>query len=315
MNKREKILAAAVLAVLVLLGTKTLVGKHRGLVETRRSDLETAQRKLEEAKVQLRRGERAVRRLAAWQDQSLPPQREVAQSLYRTWLLDACKQAGLAVDDIQPSQRLLSSAAQTAIGYTVTARGSVKAAVTLLYEFYRSTMLHQITRLQVRPSGDPSQLSVTLSVEALILPGATHEDQLPTGDSDRLAKESLEVYIESIDGRNLVAVYRPPRPDPPPQTARQERPPPPQFDAAKHAYVTGIVQVDGRLQAWITVRTTGEVLRLFEGDAVKVGLLDGHIVSIGPRMIVLECDDKQLQVSLGENLRDGKAIGEPGEPS
>jgi hypothetical protein len=314
MTQREKILAAVVLAVLLLLGSKGLWGRYRDLVDQRQQELHTAQQQLADANVGLRRGQRALERLAAWQRQSLPADRESARSLYRTWLVERCEQAGLAVDDVQPSQRSISTAAQTAIGYTLIARGTVKSTITLLYEFYRSTMLHQITRLQIRPAGDASQLSVTLTVEALILPGATHAEQLPTGVSDRLAKASVEEYIESIVGRNLVAVYRPPRPDPPPRTAGQERPPP-QFDAAKHAYVTGIVQVNGRLQAWITVRTTGEVLRLFEGDALKVGLLDGHIVSIAPRMIVLECDDKQLQVSLGENLRDGKAIGEPGEPS
>jgi hypothetical protein len=91
-------------------------------------------------------------------------------------------------------------------------------------------------------------------------------------------------------------------------TTAAARPEPPAFDDAKHAYVTGIVQVDGRLQAWITVRTTGEVLRLFEGDPVKVGLLEGKIVAIGPRMLVLESGEEQTRVELGKNLREGKAL-------
>jgi hypothetical protein len=92
----------------------------------------------------------------------------------------------------------------------------------------------------------------------------------------------------------------------PPPGGAQAALPKPKFDAAKHAYFTGTVQVDGRFQAWITVRTTGEVLRLFEGDAVKVGLLDGKVVSIEPRLIVVKCDDEELRVELGHNLRDGK---------
>ena len=311
MNQREKVLAAVVLAVLVLLGGKGLWGRYRALVAQRHSNLQSARDQLAAAKVQLRRGQRATERLERWQQQSLPADRELARSLYRTWLLERCAQAGLAVDNIESTQRALSTASQTAIGYSIAARGTLKATITLLYEFYRSTMLHQITRLQLRPAGDAGQLNVTFSVEALILPGATVEVELPTGVSDRLVRANVDEYVEGIAGRNLLAVYRPPRAGPPP-TARQERPPPPKFDDAKFAHVTGIVQVDGRLQAWITVRTTGEVLRLFEGDAVKVGLFEGHIVSIGPRMIVLECDDEQLQVNLGENLRDGKTVGEQG---
>ena len=304
---------AAVLAVLVLWGGTRMWGRYTASLTAKHADLDAARERLLDASLALRRGQRAVDRLDAWQQRSLPANREVAQSLYRTWLLDQCKQAGLVVDDIQPNQRTISSATQTAVGYTITARGTVEAATRFLYDFYRSTMLHQITRLQLRPAGNASQLNVTITTEALILAGATHEDRLPAGVSDRLAKASVEEYLQSIDGRNLLAVYRPPRPEPPPQGARQDRPPPPQFDAAKHAYVTGIVQVDGRLQAWITVRTTGEVLRLFEGDAVKVGLLEGHVVSIAPRMIVIEFDDQQLQVNLGDNLRDGKAAGETKE--
>ena len=88
---------------------------------------------------------------------------------------------------------------------------------------------------------------------------------------------------------------------PPPGAARAASPKP-EFDDAMHAYFTATIQVDGRYQAWIHVRTTGETLRLFEGDAVKVGLFDGKIVSIEPRMLVVKCNDEELHVELGHNL-------------
>ncbi len=39
---------------------------------------------------------------------------------------------------------------------------------------------------------------------------------------------------------------------------------------------------------------------------MKVGLLDGKIVSIEPRAIVVMSGDKELRVELGHNLRDSK---------
>ena len=91
------------------------------------------------------------RRLEAWQKQSLPADRDVAQTLYREWLRAKCSDAGVTLDDIQTDQRTTRTEAYTTIGYTITAHGSLKAVTSLLYNFYRSTVLQQITRLVTVP--------------------------------------------------------------------------------------------------------------------------------------------------------------------
>jgi len=312
MTNREKILAAGVLGLLILLGVRTLLGRHAVLVDQRQAQLLAAKMQLLDAETALARGHQAVKMLEAWQDQSLPADRDVATSLYRSWLLERCKSAGLSVDDVNPDVRSARTAAFSSVGYVVEARGSLSSVASLLYEFYRSNLLQQITRLRLRPSTDPGQLSVSLRVEALILPGATLTDKLPDGTSDRLALASVDAYRQKLADRNVFVAYTPPRAAPPTNVVR-DRPAPPPFDAAKHAYVTGIVQTGGRLQAWITVRTTGEVLRLFEGDELKVGLLEGRVMSIAPRMVVFEAGDEQFQVELGHSLREeDKETGRPG---
>lgn len=302
MTKRERILAVAVLALLVLVGAKSLLGRHGDLVDRRQSQLYDAKRQLADAEMALARGRQAVKQLEAWQERSLPADREVATSLYRSWLLEKCKAAGLAVDDVSPDLRTTRTAAFTPIGYVVEGRGTLGSVASLLYEFYQSPQLQQITRLRLRPSADASQVDVSLRVEALILPGATHTDTLAQGHSDRLALASLEEYRNNLVDRNLFAAYQPPRPERPVQVAQYEAQP--KFDDAQHAYVTGIIESEGKLQAWITVRTTGEVLRLSEGDELKVGLLEGRIVSIGPRALVLQTGDEKVQVKLGHSLRE-----------
>lgn len=302
---REKILAAAVLGLLLVWGGSKLWGRYNDSLAAKRSELITARERLEDAKFALEKGRIAKKQLDGWQARSLPADREVAQSAYRVWLETSFKQAGMTIDDIQPSQRLAPAAGYSAIGCTVTARGSLKSLTAFLREFYRSALLQQITRLQLRPATDPKLINITLQTEALVLAGTASEG-IPTEVVKRPKKPTAAEYAESIGGRNLFSVYTPPRPVLPPGVAGVA-PPKPEFDDAKHAYFTATIQVDGRYQAWIHVRTTGEILRLFAGDAVKVGLFDGKIVSIEPRLMVVKCNDEELRVELGHNLREGKA--------
>jgi len=304
MTRREATLAAVVLGMLVLWGGYYTLGAHREKVDARQSELFAAQAQLSGARLTIARGREAIHRLESWQDRSLPEDREVAQSLYRDWLLGQLNDAGLTVDNVKPDQRTPRTTAYRSIGYAVEAHGNLEAVTRFLHAFYTSGMLQQITRLRLQPSPGSSQLGVMLSVEGLIIPGATHTDSLPKVAADPSAA-GLDEYEQSIVGRNVFAVYTPPRPKREP-IVRSEPSPPPKFDDAEQAYVTAIVQTGPRLQAWITVRTTGEVLRLFEGDDVKVGLLEGQIVSISARSLILQTGDKRTQIELGHNLRDGR---------
>ena len=68
------------------------------------------------------------------------------------------------------------------------------------------------------------------------------------------------------------------------------------------------------MQAWINVRTTGETLRVHEGDDVKVGALKGKVESIEPRLLVIKTDDeKPLRVQLGHSLREEEKEEPEGE--
>ena len=143
---------------------------------------------------------------------------------------------------MNPDARSARTSAFSSIGFVVEARGSLASVVSLLYEFYQSAQLQQITRLRLRPSTDPAQLAVTLRVEALILPGATNTDKLPEGTSDRLALASVDEYRKELVDRNLFAVVLAPAGRATGGQRGADQPPaPPPFDAAKYAYVTGIV--------------------------------------------------------------------------
>jgi hypothetical protein len=314
MNRREKILAGVVLSLGALYLGNIWFGKYTTAVSARRSAVQDAQSRLADVNLSLAQGRSAVQQLEEWQTRSLPDNRERALSLYKAWLLAKAKEAGLAVDDIKPAARSTSSAAYGTIGYQIDATGSLSSVVALLYEFYRSPLLHQITRLRLTRNTASSQLQVGLEVEALSLNGAIATDKLPEGDSKRLKLTSLEAYQKSLTERDLANIYTPPRP-PRPAVAKRESSAPPKFDDAEHAYFTAAVGNGQRMQAWINVRTTGETLRLGVGDPLKVGTLEGEVVSVDPRRLVFKSGEKTLSIALGQSLRAGKELGSLGAPS
>jgi hypothetical protein len=306
-SKREKLLAGAVVVLIALFGARYLYGRYDRALSQRGSELSAAQDELATAKMQLTQGQRAVQQMEGWHERSLPANREKALSLYKAWLLAKASKAGLAVDDISPTIAR-RTANLSSIGYQIKATGNLASVIAMLYEFYNSQILHQVGQLQLmRPPGS-TQLQVTFQAEALILPGANATDSLPEGESKRLKLESLAEYQKSLGGRELVAVYTPPRPV---ETVKAA-PKPPEFDDAEQAYFSGAVSNGNGMQAWINVRTTGETLHLSAGDPVKVGALEGQIVSIEPRFLVWQSGDKKFRVPLGESLRKGKELAADG---
>jgi hypothetical protein len=191
------------------------------------------------------------------------------------------------------------------VGYTLAADASLTEVVRLLYEIYSVNHLHRVTKLEVALPKAGSSLSLVMQIERLMLPGATSIDKLSTVKSDRLDLADLAAYEKSIVGRNLFAEYKPP--PPPVQERRVESPrppPPPAFDKAKHATVTGIVEQNDEPQLWVRVKTTGELLKLSEGEEFTIGDMKCVVVRINTRDAELATGDKHFVVRLQDNLRD-----------
>jgi hypothetical protein len=313
-NRRERMLAAAVLLLVVALTGNWLYGNYREALDARNTAVTEAQKQLFAVNRKLAQGRAAMRQLQDWQTRSLPADRETAITLYKSWLLEKAKEAGLEVNDINPISRPSASTAYISIGYQIKANGSLSSVAAMLYEFYRSPQLHQVTKLQLSRPQSSSQTDVMLDVEALSLPGAVSTDKLPEGESKRLKLASLDEYQKSLGERDLVSVYTPPRPPTPPGERRTASAPP-KFDESEHARFSGAVGSGNTSQAWITVLTTGETLHLAAGDPLKVGALEGQIVSVEQRSLIFESDGKKFRVALGQTLRAGKELKTNGEAS
>jgi len=311
MTNREKMLAAGVIVVVGGFGVQKLHTRFQGAVDARVAQVQEAKIKLNDVNFTVAQGTRAMEQAEAWQKRSLPSDREKALTLYKAWLMAKAKDAGLVVSDIKMAPRSMTSTSFDTIGYQITATGTLPTVTAMLYEFYRSPQLHQITKLQVgRPPGSP-EMQVLLDVEALSIPRADATDTLPEGDSKRLRLASLAEYQTSLGERDLAKAYTPPRPPAPPVTKRNPTAPE-KFDDAEQAHFTAALSNGDKWQAWINVRTTGETLHVGTGDPVKVGELEGQIISIESNALVVKIGEKTYRVPLGESLRKGKEISVAG---
>ncbi len=310
LNKRERILAAVTGALLLLFVGKFLFSAVSGRLNLLHARRDALLAEVQKKKARVARGRRATARTSDWQRRSLPVDREMARSLYQNWLLELVDKVKLDHARVESGEARSRRDIYWRLSFTIRGQGSLEQLTQLLWDFYSAGHLQQIRRLSIKPIEDSSKLDLTLSIEALSLPGADSRDKLSAERPARPLPGKLADYRKSIVQRNLFGSYVPPPPpvstkpkDPPP-------PPPPSFDHTKYAVVTAILAVGGRRQVWIKTRTTDEQFELFEGDTFKVGSVECKVARIGQSEVEIEIDGSRRRVGLGGNLRDGVEVPE-----
>lgn len=314
MSEREKKLGLMVLAVLLLFGGKMGWDRYQSSLQAKRVALSSAEQDLRDVELQLAKAEFAAKQVRQWEEQSLPQTKSVAQSQYRSWLIDQLEAANLSYRDVAPTGTgSRASGAYEGLPFNIEAQGNLSAIVKFLYSFYRSNTLHKITLLSIRPALSGNDLQVTINVEALVIPTTLRKEGMPEGDSKRLAAASVDHYLKSIIARNPFVAYKapPPKVVERPRETRQPPPTPPPFDESSQARLTGIVQAGPELQAWVKVLTTNENLRLVAGDELKVGKFAGKVVEVRPQQMIIEVEGERQIIPLGKFLREG--VTEEGE--
>ncbi|HEY1068585.1 MAG TPA: hypothetical protein VGE52_20845 [Pirellulales bacterium] len=325
MKSSEKILLGAVGLLVGGLGLQYGWNELQSLYETRRDRIAAIEEEISGKKMVIFQGERALRKMSAWEAAALPAEVERADSLYQSWLLGVVKNAKLTQATVDPG-RAVTVARTTrerkreevyqALPFTLRARGTLEQLTRFLYDFHRAPHLQQVKRISAKPVEPPGTLDLQMVVEALALPGADRVDRLAEGNSDRLAGTTVDDFVKPITQRNLFAPYVAPPPPPPPrppvvaEAPRPAPPRPPSFDEAKFAVVTGVVQVDDAAEAWILVRTSGKTLRLRAGESFEIGQAKGKITEVGSEDLVVEFADGRRLVGVGESLREGVKLGE-----
>lgn len=314
MQKRERWLATIAGVLLLLAAGQFLYGTVQAAFDERHARLNDFEKEAGDKQAMIARGQRARGRLKEWQRRSLPSDLELARSLYQNWLVGLVDQASFARARVNSSPVVTKRGVYYRLPFTVSGQGTLEQVTRFLYDFYKADHLHQVWRLNLKPieSGEaarkPAELDVLLSIEALVLPGADRRSELASAPADRLAWGKLEDYLKPIVERNVFAPFSPAPPavaqsDPTAAAAQ-----PPDFDTAKHAFVTAVLDVGGKPQVWLNVRTTGELLKLDEGDEFQVGTFRGTIERIGALAVEILADGRRQLVPLGKSLRDSQDV-------
>lgn len=302
MQPREKVLASIVAGLLVLAGGWYAVGKVSGAFATRRARLDILASELRDKQLRQARGHAAAARLAEYEHRSLPSDSELARTAYQNWLVSLADKAKLDGVHIDANRGGSHKGIYYKLPFTVRARGTLERATQFLHAFYSANHLHLLREARFHPLEKSKELELSFTIEALVLPGADRKDALNHEAGRRLKAPDLKSYTEVIVRRDLFAAYVPP---PPPRPVVQAPPPPPPkpaFDNARYAVLTAILEIDDAPQAWLSVKTTGEVLKLRPGDPLEVGAFKGRVLRIGVADIEVESAGQRRLVALGKSL-------------
>jgi len=318
MNQREKTLAGLA-GLLVLAGLGWIVyGWIQEGFQERASAIESLEDQLRTKEVALYRAKAAASQLADLTEHSLPADLNKAEELYQKWLVELVAATKLDEAKMQPGratpQTYVRNRKQRIVyvkfPYTLTAQGSMDQIVQFLQGFYKLDHLHLIHRMALVPiEKEKGKLDLTLSIEALFLPGADPADSLRTEPAPRLASLDLAALKTAVVKRNLFAEYTPPPPPPvrieprPPQpVVRVEVPRPPSFDPAKFAVITAMVHDEDGAELSIISRTDGKTHTVREGDSVQIGQFKGRVHQIGLQEAVLEENGQYRILRIGDAL-------------
>jgi hypothetical protein len=226
MSKREKILAAIVGGLMLLL----IVGFSVRRVETsfrdRRNKVLALEKEVRDKQRTIRQGALDAARLHGYEKRALPSNLETARAAYQTWVLDCVSKVDLDDPSVVASTPRNNRDIYSELSFTVTGQGDLRQLIELLHRFYSANHLHRIRRLHVKRVEGSKQLDLTLTIEALSLPTSLNTERLSSEQSKRLKQADLAAYMRGITGRNLTGPpNNPPKFEPvEAQTAQQDRP-------------------------------------------------------------------------------------------
>jgi hypothetical protein len=300
MTSREKTLIGAVAAAGVLwFGTQGLT-RYRETVERNTNVQMEAERALSEARAAELRGQRARKQVNEWRSQSLPTNRDVAESLYQDWLRAQLTGAGMTVTQIADKSGSARNPQFGEVAIEVRADGALPQLTDFLHRFYSGPHLHRISSATITAADGGQKLSLTMTAAALILPDAKRTDKLAEGDPRPIeGVKSLDEIRQRLVDRNVFVAYAP-------KSSGVTT----DSNAAEAEFSSTVYGSDG-WQGWVRNKTSGNVSRFAVGDAVEFGTFKGKVVEIENRRMVIETDKGRVELRAGQNFSQTTLLAPP----
>lgn len=181
MQKREKILAIALSAVVIIWFGLPIIENSflepLNQLEAEEASLREEQQAKFDAQLDLRKKEN---QLAVWRKLSLPPDPLDAQRLYQEWLTDLAQLSGLEQMKVTLERRNAQGDVYITIPVTIEARATMQELAQFLDRFNSTQLLHRIARcdaISPASAGNPD-LQVTLTAEGISLTSAPVRNRL-----------------------------------------------------------------------------------------------------------------------------------------
>jgi hypothetical protein len=300
-TNREKFLTGAVAAAGVLWFGAQGVTRYRDSLERNESLQQEAESALTDAQTAEYRGQKARKQLNQWIAQSLPSNRDVAESLYQDWLRSQLTEAGLEVSQLANKSGNARNPQFQEVSFELRATGTMEQLTDFLYRFYSSPHLHRIASATILAEDAGKKLNVTATASALILPEVKRTDELASGDGQKLPKTKDEFRAGLVD-RNLFVAYTP-QADDKGAKAKDEIAAGTKFDWTTYG--------DTGWRMVVRIKGSDEPKVFHQGDEVEIGKLKGKIVELDLRRVVIETDNGRVEVRVGQSFGDAVAIDAP----
>jgi len=203
-NPREKLFAIIVGCVSLVLVSYFVYSWIAGQFNRRATAIANLTKEIKDRDRTANKGRAAARKIAQYEERSLPANPEIAATHYQTWFLAEMELAGLDSPRMNLGPQIGGDKEPfVKQSYLIDANGTLPQVVELLHAFYRMDWLHRIISLTLTPIKDSKWLSVKMTVETLSLRKANSTDKLVPKPSSRLALADADAYYDAIVGRNL----------------------------------------------------------------------------------------------------------------
>jgi hypothetical protein len=202
MSKREKILASAVGAVLLILGLQYGYSTYRDAINTRQRQVFNLTDQVIDRQTRQLEGAQAQARMGEFIDRSLPGDLTKAQSMYNQFLSDLVTEVGLSSVATKPTGSISSPGLYTQLNFNVVGSGDLEQMIDLLYRFHKTNYLHRIQSFSL--SKARGKLTINMDVQAISLNDALPDAQPQVAAAPRVNPDP-EFYRLPILNRNPIS--------------------------------------------------------------------------------------------------------------
>ena len=205
MNQREKTLAIIVGSLCGLFLLTWSIPKIKNQLTSRNDRIEALDTELAKkraAKRQLGKNQIVLKKL---KEQSLCQDPDLAQTQYKSWLINAVKE-DVAFADVVVGSGAVQKSGDTYVqhSFKVTGKGDLTQLTKFLFSFYEANYLHRIRQLSITPlPREGKLLQFTFAIDAVSLQSVAPEKKLSTVKTDTLAGKDINHFLDLIPQRNI----------------------------------------------------------------------------------------------------------------